>query len=74
MEKSLLLVVLCLQAFLLITAFTSTDAAALVKDDNQQQSPVLVEGTNKPEPVSRTTKFQCSLLPGGCGAMMFALD
>ena len=38
MDRGVLLVLLCLQAFLLITAFTSTDAAALVKDDQQQQS------------------------------------
>ena len=37
MDRCVLLVLLCLQAFLLITAFTSTDAAALVKDDQQQQ-------------------------------------
>lgn len=42
MDKGVLLVVLCLQAFLLITAFTFTDAAALVTDDQQQQSPELV--------------------------------
>ncbi|KAL7387309.1 hypothetical protein ABVT39_021724 [Epinephelus coioides] len=33
MDKSVLLVLLCLQVFLLITAFTSTDAAAVVRDD-----------------------------------------
>ncbi|XP_076601248.1 uncharacterized protein LOC143329298 [Chaetodon auriga] len=36
MDKSVLLVLLCLQAFLLITAFTSTDAAAQGRYGNQQ--------------------------------------
>ncbi len=36
MDKSVLLALLCLQAFLLITAFTSSDAAALVKNDHGQ--------------------------------------
>ncbi|CAK6957680.1 uncharacterized protein LOC125902503 isoform X18 [Scomber scombrus] len=37
MDKSVLLVLLCLQAFLLTTAFTSadTDAVALVRNDHQ---------------------------------------
>ncbi len=37
MNRSVLLVLLCLQVFLLISTFTSSDAAALVADDQQQQ-------------------------------------
>ncbi|XP_049454872.1 uncharacterized protein LOC125902503 isoform X18 [Epinephelus fuscoguttatus] len=44
MDKSVLLVLLCLQVFLLITAFTSTDAAAVVRDD--QLPPDQVERGN----------------------------
>ncbi|KAK9538691.1 hypothetical protein VZT92_003847 [Zoarces viviparus] len=41
MDKGVLLVLFSLQVFLLITAFTSTDAAALVKDDQRPPSPIL---------------------------------
>ncbi|XP_054452643.1 uncharacterized protein LOC129089269 isoform X1 [Anoplopoma fimbria] len=44
MDKSVLLVLFCLQVFLLITAFTSADAATLGVDDRRQQSP------NRPNP------------------------
>ncbi|KAM9349759.1 uncharacterized protein ABDE67_009464 [Symphorus nematophorus] len=43
MDRTVLLVLLCLQVFLLITAFTSTDATTVWRDDQQQQSPYLVE-------------------------------
>eukprot|EP00064_Thunnus_orientalis_P023918 superscaffoldBa00009585_g24180 len=43
MDRGVLLVQLCLQAFLLIISFTPTDAAALVTVGQQQQSPDLMK-------------------------------
>ncbi|KAM6920541.1 uncharacterized protein PEZ65_012488 isoform 2-T2 [Lycodopsis pacificus] len=43
MDKRVLLVLFSLQVFLLITAFTSTDAAALVSDDQRPQAPMRKE-------------------------------
>ncbi|TMS09584.1 hypothetical protein E3U43_002243 [Larimichthys crocea] len=64
MDKSLLLVLFCLQAFLLITAFTYTDAATLGKD-----------GTLRPAmrrpPVKKVKMpywMTCWKKPGGCSA------
>lgn len=48
MDKHFLLGLLCLQVFLLIAAFTSTDAAALLADDNQQQESDLVRRNSFP--------------------------
>ncbi|KAF0046770.1 hypothetical protein F2P81_000403 [Scophthalmus maximus] len=54
MDKRLLLVMLCLQVFLLITTFTSTDAAALEKDDRLQ--PIDENGTGySPAKAKRST-------------------
>ena len=64
-ESQYYLVLLCLQVFLLITAFTSTDAAALVTDD-QQQSPDL-EGTAGRQVQHRNyLRISCAGLSGGC--------
>ncbi|KAM7400348.1 hypothetical protein PAMA_004845 [Pampus argenteus] len=66
MDKSVLLVLLCLQAFLLITAFTSTDAGALVTDDQQQKS-IDLEGTAEKE-IGKLirTRRSCFRRLGGC--------
>ncbi|KAF1383666.1 hypothetical protein PFLUV_G00134220 [Perca fluviatilis] len=66
MDRSVLLVLWCLQAFLLIASFTSTDAAALVRDDHQQQSIDLVAREEK-KPGSKKRKKQCGWYHGGCG-------
>lgn len=61
MDRSVLLVLWCLQAFLLITSFTSTDAAALVTDDHQQQSIDLVRNVLM-ELSQRTMDSHCVFL------------
>ncbi|KAM7379556.1 hypothetical protein PAMP_005102 [Pampus punctatissimus] len=66
MDKSVLLVLMCLQAFLLITAFTSTDAGALVTDDQQQKSIDLEETAEKEIGKLIRTRRSCFRSPGGC--------
>lgn len=51
MDKRFLLGLLCLQVFLLITAFTSSDAAALLADGDQQQQSNLVRRSTRSFPV-----------------------
>ncbi|XP_044223500.1 uncharacterized protein LOC122993417 isoform X3 [Thunnus albacares] len=73
MDRGVLLVLLCLQAFLLITAFTSTDAATLVKDDQQQQSTELVKRFRLPKHPAEEVVLKtrgCADLPGGCGFLV----
>ncbi|XP_078028948.1 uncharacterized protein LOC144464994 [Epinephelus lanceolatus] len=62
MDKSVLLVLLCLQVFLLITAFTSTDAAAVVRDDQLPPDQVERRIVNR-----RKRYFQGGSYPGGTG-------
>ncbi|XP_078120290.1 uncharacterized protein LOC144526599 isoform X2 [Sander vitreus] len=55
MYKSVLLVLLGLQVFLLITSFTSADAAALVPvDQRQQDSPDLIDLNGKDKKIPNT--------------------
>ncbi|CAK6957681.1 uncharacterized protein LOC122993417 isoform X2 [Scomber scombrus] len=80
MDKSVLLVLFCLQAFLLITAFTSTDAANLVTDDQQLTFPGQVRrSTDGPlrddrqqqqSSIVEITKRGCRMRPGGCGSLV----
>ncbi|KAM9350128.1 uncharacterized protein ABDE67_009849 isoform 1-T2 [Symphorus nematophorus] len=68
MDRTVLLVLLCLQVFLLITAFTSIDATTVWRDDQQQQSPYLEEEihVNPREPSGRRGIFRkCGYRPGG---------
>ncbi|AWP03831.1 Hypothetical protein SMAX5B_006075 [Scophthalmus maximus] len=68
MDKRLLLVMLCLQVFLLITTFTSTDAAALEKDDRLQ--PIDEKGTVEEAGESKIRNWLgCWNKPGGCGIL-----
>ncbi|AWP03829.1 Hypothetical protein SMAX5B_006075 [Scophthalmus maximus] len=68
MDKRLLLVMLCLQVFLLITTFTSTDAAALEKDDRLQ--PIDEKGTVEDAGKSKIRiRLGCWSTPGGCGIL-----
>ncbi|KAK9538696.1 hypothetical protein VZT92_003849 [Zoarces viviparus] len=68
MDKRVLLVLFSLQVFLLITAFNSTDAAALVRDDQRPPSPILeVSEPNRGKDGKRVKRFpgwRCRL--GGC--------
>ncbi|XP_078120289.1 uncharacterized protein LOC144526599 isoform X1 [Sander vitreus] len=75
MYKSVLLVLLGLQVFLLITSFTSADAAALVPvDQRQQDSPDLLEGVSVHERERRRQRNKrqasnCRLRPGACSSI-----
>ncbi|KAF1383667.1 hypothetical protein PFLUV_G00134230 [Perca fluviatilis] len=68
MDKSVLLVLWCLQAFLLITAFTSTDAAALVTDDPLRFYPK--ETAGKEVKSNILVRRGCKGRPGGCGLLI----
>ncbi|XP_049454865.1 semaphorin-4G-like isoform X12 [Epinephelus fuscoguttatus] len=65
MDKSVLLVLLCLQVFLLITAFTSTDAAAVERDDQLPPDQVERRIGNR-----RKRYFQAGSYSGGTGLAM----
>ncbi|KAM6919677.1 uncharacterized protein PEZ65_011757 [Lycodopsis pacificus] len=69
MDKRVLLVLFSLQVFLLITAFTSTDAAALVSDDQRTQAPILEVSKPNRRKDGKKLKQQfsrCWLRPGAC--------
>ncbi|TKS79612.1 hypothetical protein D9C73_014158 [Collichthys lucidus] len=66
MDKSLLLVLFCLQAFLLITAFTYTDAAALGKDGTLRLA--MLQRRPPAKKVFHSIRMTCWEKPGGCSA------
>ncbi|GLD54634.1 uncharacterized protein AKAME5_002845000 [Lates japonicus] len=66
MDRTVLVVLLCLQAFLLITAFTSTDAAALVTHEDQQLSSDVKRTTSCPRPGMCGVKRPRCRRPGAC--------
>ncbi|KAK9538692.1 hypothetical protein VZT92_003848 [Zoarces viviparus] len=68
MDKRVLLVLFSLQVFLLITAFTSTDAAALVRDDQRPPSPILeVSEPDRGKGGKKVRRFPgCLWRPGAC--------
>ncbi|MED6245949.1 hypothetical protein ATANTOWER_010695 [Ataeniobius toweri] len=69
MDKVLLLGLLCLQVFLLTTAFTSTEKAVLRTDDLHQQLADLVvkdKGTERMKPRPRRG---CGWRAGSCNAL-----
>ncbi|XP_047197961.1 uncharacterized protein LOC118117588 [Hippoglossus stenolepis] len=71
MDKKLLLAVLCLQVFLLITTFTSSDAATLETDDLRQLPPQrrpVRKGEGKNIKTTRKPRG-CLNFHGGCGIL-----
>ncbi|XP_077955647.1 uncharacterized protein LOC144405524 isoform X1 [Gasterosteus aculeatus] len=70
MDKGVLLVLLCLQVFLLTSAFSSADAAVLRRDDQEQllaDQEVLLLNREKSE--QKPKQSGCWQKPGGCSAI-----
>uniref|UniRef100_UPI0037E93A11 complement C1q-like protein 4 n=1 Tax=Semicossyphus pulcher TaxID=241346 RepID=UPI0037E93A11 len=64
MDRSVLLVVLCLQVFLLISTFTSTDGASLKTDPQQPRGPL---GRKEERAIRYKPTSNCSWRVGACG-------
>ncbi|KAL3988703.1 hypothetical protein ACER0C_013021 [Sarotherodon galilaeus] len=62
-----------LQVFLLITAFTSTDAATLPDDPQKQSLDVGITRDDRRKERERVKRQSCALRPGGCSIFGLAM-